>query len=406
MNAKIIFILIGINALIVLGMIYVSLNSAILRGTDYSEEKIENTPKLPGKPEPSGKSVMYYKQGLNPNIFSVHRFYLESDTLTSEVFSADGYYRVFGPYIGKEQFLVGNDTSLRVFDATRGEFTEQLPIIVEDGERIVSASLSKGKDAVAYTIDKDVATVSGDMQEVWVYYIATKNNSRLFTETVSLYESLFLAGWGEGGESIVLKKMGGDAGAIWGSILTISARPPYEYKLISSDTHFIQGSLSPDGARWLYSECEGAPNNGDITEAIPCEAGEQLKIYNFATESTETIYRNVSHGNNIYKANLRVIYDSAWKDEDIAVFAIPDGIYEIDIGSEFAETLYRFDDMDPPNARQQDADILHAGENYLIFTRYGFPSTSTLIVDLVSGRVTEFSGPKLDNQDFRGFMEF
>lgn len=337
----------------------------------------------------SNNDIFYYHQSYNPDNFYIYKFGKELSADDKLISKQWGRFNVFGKYISNQQFLIGKANELYVFDAASREFKEILNTKNEK-KSFMSAVLSHSKNSIAYSVlnGGDDYNFGG---EIWLYDIKTGEAKKIFEKsTLMLYAGLDVLGWSKEDSKIIAREMGGDAGAIWGKIYLIDVNTAVisEVSLDSKiEVDFLEGSLNPDGEKWLYNYCQN-PKGDSLVEPVECEEGEEIMVYDFKTGVHSPVYKNLTHNDNIFKGKIRIIFSSVWQDRDKVVFSIPDGIYRADIDSKKTEEIYKFIWSNPEDIAKFGSYLVKASGNYVFFERYNLYS-GFFVLDAGSKKIME-----------------
>lgn len=337
----------------------------------------------------SQKSIYYYNQTYNPAVFSVYKFNLELSVLSEKLFSKEINVQVLSSLKENNKYLFGDENKIYILDVSSGQLQEIFSINKNEGN-FMDAAMSNDKNKIAFSLDTDPEMYRNKKAELWIYDLKTKQKNKIFEDVLGLYTGMSVLGWGDSDKYIVLREMGGDAGAIWGGVIIVDTKSPYNVQKINNDRNFLLGHLSPNGNLWLYFECDKPTGEHPIEDRTECEEGEQLKVYDFRTKETKSVYRNISHGNNTMKGKLRTVSGSIWQNDDSIIFSIPDGIYKLVLSTQAATELYKFEWNDPEEVFNQPTYLTLADNDFIVFERYNHYA-GKWILDLESGRVTEMT---------------
>ncbi len=329
------------------------------------------------------KSIYYYNKDYNPDIFSVHKFNLESPVVSEEISSRGADIINTSSLKQKNRYLFNTEDKVYTLNVESGESEEIFSIGDSEG-MITSAVVSLGEDKIVYSMSFSISEEgTRERGEIWIYDRDTKENKKIFEDTVkSLYSSLEVLGWGNNDNHIIFRRRGGDHEGFWGWGFIVDIESSYEVKKVDNIS-FAEGKLSPDGNFWLFVNCDKTIHAG--FEKIGCETGDELKAYNFLTQEVQVVYKNLEHENNTFKSKLRLIYDFAWQDDKNIIFSIPDGIYRLALPMNTISEIYKFHFYDSNEVKS--VFLYLATKEFIVFgssSRY-----SKFIIDLSNGRVTE-----------------
>lgn len=334
------------------------------------------------------KSIFYYRQEYRPDIFSIGKFNLGSSDKDALAIQASGRYQILGPSNKQGEYLVKKVNTIYVINQVKNKFSELLDIPSVDGS-LMHAAVSRDGKILAYTTNTEPEKSRDYKAELWLYSLENKSKQKIFESTLGLFAGLSVLGWSNNGEQIILREMGGDAGAVWGQLFVINTKPPYESMVLSKNSELLSGQLSRNGDLLLYKECDKPSGVHPIEERVECDEGEQIKTYNILTKETQSLYRNLTHSDNVLKGKLRVIFDILWAENDI-IFSIPDGIFRLDLPEKTITELYKFDWVDPDEIFNQPTYLDFMSGGYLVFERWNHYG-GRFIFDLISNRVIEFT---------------
>lgn len=332
--------------------------------------------------------LYYYFNNYDPDSFSIYRFSSDISEIDQPLIINNQHLRIYGKYLGKNEILTSDKNNLYSTNVVTGE--QEIIITSETGKIITGASVNSNKNQLVYS-----TTEGNGMEgtgEVWLYNLNTKETQRIFQRSLGIYAVLSVLGWNDDNSKIVTLEAAGDAGLVGGVLHLIDADAPYaatEIIVDESKEYFVRGKLSPDGRKWLYAHC-ATPLTSQSVPGSTCSAGEELFVYDFESSKHQSIYKNISHGDNISNDKLRIIFSSAWLDNDTVAFSNPDGIYKTSIISPQPVELYRFTWSSPEDINKNRTDVVLAGNKYVVFQRYGIYD-GTFILDTKSKKVSEIS---------------
>lgn len=333
--------------------------------------------------------LYYYFNNYDRDSFSIYRFSNDISEIDQPLIINNQHLRIYGKYLGKNEILTSDKNNLYSTNVVTGE--QEMIIAGETGKIITGASVNLTKNQLVYSV-----TEGNGMEgtgEVWLYNLSTKKTQMIFQKSLGIYTVLSMRGWNGSNSKIVILEAAGDAGLVGGVLRLINADAPYAPTEIIVDesikTGFVRGKLSPDGRKWLYAYCS-TPQNSQSDPGTNCPTGEELFVYDFESSKHHSIYKNISHGNNISADKLRIIFSSMWLDNDTVAFSNPDGIYKTSIVLPQTVELYRFTWSSPEDINKNRTDIVLAGNKYIVFQRYGIYG-GTFILDIKSKKVSEIS---------------
>lgn len=333
--------------------------------------------------------LYYYFSNYDPDSFSIYRFSSDISDIDQPLITKNQHLRIYGKYLGKNEILTSDKNNIYSTNVVTGE--QEMIITGETGTIITGVSVNSNKSQLVYSV-----TEGNGMEgtgEVWLYNLNTKETQRIFQRSLGIYAVLNVLGWNDDNSKIVTLEAAGDAGLVGGVLRLIDADAPYAATEIIVDESikegFVRGKLSPDGRKWLYAYC-ATPLNSQSVPGTTCPAGEELFVYDFESSKHQSIYKNISHGDNISNDKLRIIFSSMWLDNDTVAFSNPDGIYKTSIILPQPVELYRFAWSSPEEINENRTDLVLTGNKYIVFQRYGIYG-GTFILDIKSKKVSEIS---------------
>lgn len=302
---------------------------------------------------------------------------------------------VLGKYIKPYTYVVGvPDNKLQILDATTAKLEPlfELP----DLALVRDVAVSNDKKWLAYGRNFEGGEKGGS-GELWLYNLETKEQKQLVKKTeLGMYQGFSVLGWRDNDKEIIVSALGGDAGAIWGDIYQVNIEAGTLEKILpvaeKDRTGFITGQLSPSGEKWLFQYCaqpdQAAIDKSEGFGVQPCTSGTELRTYEFGTEQTKTVYRNLRYDNNVDKSTLRTFMSVLWQDDDTIVAAVPGAILGIPVGSPDKTTeLVVYDRGTPQNFINNSVNLIEATPEHLVYVR----SDNWFVLNRTSQKISDLN---------------
>lgn len=279
----------------------------------------------------------YVRVGYNPDSFEVWKFGGQEGD--KRVLSAAERYLVSGNYSESERFLL-QEGKIRILDLRSGDIRDYHEKKLQGGEYLSSAIRLKNSDVVAYSVNTEPVTERQWKGEIWLHRPGKSDEKVFQRDALQLYTGLQTIGWVDR-DRLVVRESGGDGAGYWGKLWLVDTRNKIGTEVRGETDNFFGGKLSPDGRKWLYALCR-KPESRQDEYLVSCPDGMELVAYDFGTGESQTIFRNTTHGDNLYKGHLRAIYSYLWSDSDTVLVTIPDGLYRVALVDGSApQLLYR-----------------------------------------------------------------
>lgn len=277
------------------------------------------------------------------------------------------------PYTYVTHDAVGN--KLQLLDATTGKLEQFFD--VPKTSIVGQVAVSEDKKFLAYGRTYEGGEKDG-YGELWLYNIETKEQKQLGEKIpLKLYQVISVIGWRDNDSKLVVSAVGGDAGAVWGDIYEADTQTgklttltkPEDANLMG----FLFGRLSPDANQWLYEFCatpdtEVREKNDGFFEA--CTSGAELRIYDFVSQQTKTIYQNFRYEDNVDKSALRTFMSYVWQDNKTIIAAVPGALLSIPVSTPDKTTeILSYDRFTPQDFKNDFLNIDSATPGSIVFSR-------------------------------------
>lgn len=271
-----------------------------------------------------------------------------------------------------------NKSELREISLKTGE---QKTLVELEVGNIGGAKFSPDGQKIAYmTSSNDEKTA-----ELFIYDVKTKKSSKLsYSFDLPILSTPRPITWV--GDNVIIKLTGGDAGGVWGETYRVNISTGKKEKI----TIPVVGVVSPDGSKFLSIVCSDGPSV-EMEWPRSCNSGEEIQVTDIVKGTTQTLYKNLTHGDNTMKGLVRTIFAYDWTKEGNVVFRIADGFYEIDVKDKKLTEIRPFYWTDPQTVGKSVVKILFADKEYLAWSQSDDSFSAAFILNRDTGKATMLS---------------